>query len=216
MKKYLLAIALLTLLILPSNVFACYQDGFNEQRRIASLMRLTYEFNPDNNRFNVTIRNFHRGFFYMINDEQVMPPVDHTTGISDVRVGQFNEGDIVDITVYPRFNYGCSQAASRLYQRLPFFNPFYTNEVCNDLEDCEFCERLTTQRLSEDVFLTGVRVCATEQAQVTEVEPVAEEETYSAMYYVIFASLGIFVIAIALITYYFIFRKRKALKRGVL
>ena len=207
-----IAYILLIMLVatIPVNVAACNRESFNELRETASLMRLHYEFNQDNSRFNVSIRNFHRYFYYIIGDETFFPPANMVTGLADVNLGQFDQGAIIDIEILAYNDFNCSQSVSRLYRRLPFFNQFANHELCNDLEDCEFCDQLTTQRLSEDVFLMGVNMCIEDQAEAEQEVPEEEPENNTFIYMMYGAIILTTVIILGVIV---LIRKRLRLKR---
>ena len=215
MRRLTYTLILLTLILIPGNAFACDRDFFEEQRITASLMRLDFNYNDANRNFDVRIMNFHRDFYFTKDGEPVFPPVNPVTSIGEVNLGQFSEGAIVDIEIFPMNNPGCGRSLSRVFQRLPFANPFYTNELCADLEDCEFCERLTRQRLNESVFRAGVTMCLQDQVEVEEavIEDVYSDYTFR---YIAFAVMGLILAIGSSIGLWLIRKKLRAKKESAL
>ena len=211
--KYLL---LIIVLLLGFNVYAtssdkCEKEEFNRLKELAKKVEFDYSYKlvDDVATFSIQAVNLNR-------DLKVLIIEDYYSGIykqfndnseHKATIDGFNSGEKVIITIKGYVPNRCSgETVYTKTIKLPYYNYFYSEELCNGNEDFKYCKQLLNYSISEKTFNTQYSAYINGK-YTTEQEVIPPDSSWK--FVIIIGSIVLALIVIAGVATYIVKKRRK-------
>lgn len=154
MKRIIFLFVLL--FILPINVNALVCDNSNEVKyqQLAKNVSYSYDYSEENSKvtFKITFTN--------INDKLYLKNLDskqtYNSINSELTINNVEDGRSYKYGVYTN-ELGCNGIKLYTYYiNIPFYNPYYTNNLCKGIEDFKYCNKWFNKRITNEEFIKNV------------------------------------------------------------
>lgn len=203
MKKYLL---LFLLFCFPSSVMA-YCDVTNTPRlqKIANNLTFSYEYTEKDNSvtFDVTINNMNKYLYIVdVNNNKTYKYDNNNT----ILIKNYKDGIKIEYRIYA--DTICQdELLRREYINLPIYNKYYTDEICEGIENYKYCKKWVNSSFNYYDFKQAINAY---KESLIEDEPIVIEDNkttildkiiiFYAKYY-IYILPSIIIIFISIIIY---------------
>ena len=159
-RVYALIVIIISFMFIPSRVSASFCD-YTELARlknIASNINMSYNYSEKNEDaiFNITFSNFKEGI-------KMIDATNNLTYRYDVNkqfeftLDGYNDGKTYRFDIYAE-NTECESAKLlSLYANLPFYNKYYVNPICDEIESYNLCQKWYQHGLSNEEFIKRVK-----------------------------------------------------------
>jgi len=155
MRKYILTLVLF-LFICPNIANACSNSDEVKYQELAKNISYSYDYIEENGNisFNVTFSNINENLYLY----------DYTNDVVHDRIGDemtltgFSQGNSYKFGVYTSdIASGCvGNTMYIMYVNIPYYNPYYQDELCKGIEDYKFCNKWLNMNITYDTFKNNV------------------------------------------------------------
>lgn len=138
-----------------SNVHAAACDNALkvEYQELAKNIIYNYEYIDASNTFDVTLTNVNE-IFYIIDMDSNMR-FDDTNG--EIKINGVIPGSRLRFKVFADDDTPCSSSnIYSIYVSLPYFNPYYNNELCDDIDKFKYCEKFINKSVTYEEFKENI------------------------------------------------------------
>ena len=162
---------LLILLLFPISIkAACTNQELTRYKTLASHVNSYYEYNEQNNTFDVTAYNLSKELKIVNKDTNESYNTNDTLG--EIRIGNQKTGYNLKLAIYPT-NSECQDYRVRtMYINLPYYNNYYKEEICKN-NNHQLCSKwANTSTYTKEQFIEKVKQeTKTEIPETPEPEP---------------------------------------------
>lgn len=210
MKKKYLILIIITLLILPLNVFAkakteCDYSLLSNMKRYASNINFIYDYRIENNNayFNVTINNL-TADMYLVDEITGQRYNYSSTNNGELIINGYSDVETLKYKVYSNNSECMDEILIINYINLPVYNKYSGDPLCEGISEFSLCRRFLKTNISYEEFEKQVLEYKKEEVKTEEqIEEKKEVELTFAeklidflIHYGIFIAIPIIVIII--------------------
>ena len=166
MKRYIILLVALFIFCPKVEAVVCDNAKMVNYQEIAKNITYTYNFNESNNTFDVTLTNVDSNFHFI----NVETNERYENSGSETTLNNLNQGTSYKLGVYTN-DIDCRN--SRLYTiyiALPYYNPYYNDELCSGIENYKYCKKYITFSLTREQFEERVKSYINKQIGVADTE----------------------------------------------
>ena len=147
MKIIKLMLVFFIIMLLPHNIkAACSNSEKVKLNKLANNISYTYDYIEENNNvtFNITLSNIQPEFRVM----DIQTKQDYQDFGSEITLNGYAPGNGYRFDIYSKDKSCTRDKLASIYITLPFYNSFYSNELCKGIEDYNLCQKWTKNTYS--------------------------------------------------------------------
>ena len=150
--KSLLLIMVIFLSLTKVNAAACDNNEKVNYQEKAKNISYSYKY-VDNDTFNITFTNIDSSF-YLVNMEN-MQEYDYANG--EMTINNITPGKSYRFNVFTKDDNPCSSSSIySIYITLPYYNPYYTDSLCEGIKNYKYCKKFINKMISSEEFEKSV------------------------------------------------------------
>lgn len=191
MKKKILFFICFLFIFIPFNIKAyCENDDLNNYSVLSNNINYYYDYYENNNYiyFNVVFYNLKDNFFIQNTSDKKF-----YDGEEEIKITNLKPGEEYVFNVYPKNS--CSGKKVRIIHiKIPYYNKYYKYEICENLDDFEYCNKWSQVDLTYNELKEKVEQYTKEDIEIKETN-----EKYTIVDYIKKFLIEVYV------EYYFVF-----------
>lgn len=165
---------ILILLLLPSIIKAtCTTDEIKKNRNLASNISTYYEYNEEQNTFDVTIYNISSRLKIKNNNDTYYSDIE---GIGQAKINNINPGTMITLGVYAKEGDCSDYRVQTIYVNLPYYNKYYKEEICKNNTNKLCSKWANTSNYTYEQLSQAVKQ---EEEIITPPQPEIEKKSYT-------------------------------------
>lgn len=151
--KSLILTLVLFLCVTKVNAAACNNSLKVNYQEKAKNISYSYKYEDSNNTFNITFTNIDSSFYLI--DMESMQKYDYANG--EMTINNVAPGKSYRFNVFTKDNNPCSRSSIYpIYVTLPYYNPYYTDSLCDGISNYQYCKKFINKNISYEEFQNNV------------------------------------------------------------
>ena len=152
-KKILLFIAFF-IGINSVNAAICDNHLKVQYQEQAKNISYSYNYIDSNNAFDVVFNNVDDVFYFKNIDNE--DTYDGANG--EIKISNVKPGSKIGVKVFPDDGTTCSAYnVYYIYVNLPYYNPYYQDNLCNGIEDYKYCKKFLNKSVTYEEFINNIQ-----------------------------------------------------------
>ena len=176
MKRYFIGFLMLFMFCPKVSAAICDNARFVSYQDKAKNITYSYDYVDESNTFNITLTNVSSDFYLLDLNSNVTYP--YTS--DEMVLSGMTPGKTYKLAIYTENDIYCSdKRIYTLYIKLPYYNPYYNDELCSDIKEFQFCKKFITKMITYDEFKEKVN---TYKNQIEKGNTSDESEEYVSIF----------------------------------